>query len=621
LKAIEKTGNTLFHHAALVGDADALNKAKGLPGATEKFKQWINQSNNEGETPLHLALESGQAEFALALIKEGADTARLNHFSESMLQSAVRSGNLECVKLAFGFSDLAHLNGLGATALHLAAQSSNPEILKYLLSQGGAKHLPEKADIFGRTAFSIAVENKNDELIRFLRPDVKEIAQLPGYGVKPPHIEQKSIMPNLMRFIALKQSGYRSPAPHEVGRAEIPNQGVCNALNFLYFYYRSRGKTQEFYEMLRLVASWDGSQQQLEKKAGWFSSWWPAGKSGEPDIKHLSGSYRSLGEFMEQFTNDILWFQYAEPLGMATDKVQLMRAEMYNLVKKGDAGEIVTNLSPVFLELDTKQLAEIIQIYQLQPNLILEIGGSGHVVGMTTNKEGKIEYYDTNMPLPTKPFDSSDEVAETVRKTKFGGMPPAPETRNQTVLGAFHFQESGYQKPYIDPKKVEELLNSPSPNGFTPLHKAVLLNSEDAIFDLQSNDLKGMLEEKDAHGRTALELAILNNSPIAETLVKEGARLDNRLFNLALEVHNLKVIESLLEASESSGTPFNLNGQFAFGTPLQRAAKAGDVPLVRVLIKYEADPNYGSPSPLDMARQAKDEEVLNALQQSLWEVI
>ena len=57
-----------------------------------------SQPNNEGETALMIASESGSEEYLNLLIQSGADVNRADKKGQTALIFAVKNGRLECIK-------------------------------------------------------------------------------------------------------------------------------------------------------------------------------------------------------------------------------------------------------------------------------------------------------------------------------------------------------------------------------------------------------------------------------------------------------------------------------------------------------------------------------------------
>ncbi len=105
-----------------------------------KYKANINATNNQGESPLNLALWNERKATAVMLIKKGAD---VNFTSKGFLPS---QGNW--------------------TPLHYAAEKGYTDIVELLLKKGANPNIKTNKD--GKTPLSIARESGNRQIIELL---------------------------------------------------------------------------------------------------------------------------------------------------------------------------------------------------------------------------------------------------------------------------------------------------------------------------------------------------------------------------------------------------------------------------------------------------------------------
>jgi ankyrin repeat protein len=157
----DSTGNTPLHMAAQTGTLDLVRKllAKGaqLNVRTNPAKEAGFRPASGEQTPLLLAARNARVEVMHALIEAGADTKIKGQDGAGLLLSAAVSGRVPAVKYAFEFDkDVKAVDKNGRTAMHEcmnpgsgATQDEMTELVQYLAGIGVP--LDEK-DARGRTA-------------------------------------------------------------------------------------------------------------------------------------------------------------------------------------------------------------------------------------------------------------------------------------------------------------------------------------------------------------------------------------------------------------------------------------------------------------------------------------
>ncbi len=111
--------------------------------------------------PLKTAVSNGHVEIAKLLLESGAK------LDQSSLLLAVRSGNVELVKLLIGRKvDIQHCNADAETALHFAARLESPEIAELLISAGA--HLDVQTHQHRESPLHVAASRGNVEIVKTL---------------------------------------------------------------------------------------------------------------------------------------------------------------------------------------------------------------------------------------------------------------------------------------------------------------------------------------------------------------------------------------------------------------------------------------------------------------------
>jgi Ankyrin repeats (3 copies) len=247
--------------------------------------------------------------------------------------------------------------------------------------------------------------------------------------------------------------------------AVVNKGGVCNGLAFLAQYYASLGREDEFFIALESMSAWDGKSRSLKAPTR---------------IPHV---YSNLGNLFDQWINDISWFQqsYLRIASVPNYEIshQRRRVQQYEMIKRTDEyREIGLICSPILYNgITEKQLAELLEIWTWYPNTIVEFGGSRHATSARVLEDGRVCYYDPNIPNRLHPYDFMTDVVHIIQdyKYKLLGFPS-----DKMVLEVMAYQYVGEGQSPVIPEILYAIKNGKtganSPNGFTPLHLAIYAN-------------------------------------------------------------------------------------------------------------------------------------------------
>ncbi|XP_065335612.1 serine/threonine-protein phosphatase 6 regulatory ankyrin repeat subunit B-like [Cloeon dipterum] len=176
LEVKTKRGRTCLHLAAGRGDLEALQTWIELGGD-------FNVVDEKGMTALHIAAENGHLQFVkkfLACATEEVQNQdlgegfvgsklkerlnRCDNEGRTALHLAAESGNVDLVELLLeNNADLTHADKVGRTALHFAAESGNVDLVEWLLKNNADL---TQMDMKGKNAIHYAI--KNEKMLRFL---------------------------------------------------------------------------------------------------------------------------------------------------------------------------------------------------------------------------------------------------------------------------------------------------------------------------------------------------------------------------------------------------------------------------------------------------------------------
>ncbi|KAJ9595486.1 hypothetical protein L9F63_013308, partial [Diploptera punctata] len=135
-------------------------------------KASLDVPNNEKKTPLHLAVEYGNAEIAKILLNFGAQPRVKDCDGNTSLHLAVIEGNYQCVEAVLNYSKdpsslpLDDFNDEGYAPMHLCALRGKVKECRLLLNKGADVNLKDARS--GRTPLFHAVEANSGELVQLL---------------------------------------------------------------------------------------------------------------------------------------------------------------------------------------------------------------------------------------------------------------------------------------------------------------------------------------------------------------------------------------------------------------------------------------------------------------------
>ena len=128
----DASGNSYIHLASATGNVTLLKEILRCPN----YLKALNEVNEVGESPLHLAAEGGHEKCIEILLDHGAFPQRC-HKGMTAFFHACAKGNIACAKILlnhFPFNlQKDRADSDGNTCLHFAAHSTNASLIKFLL--------------------------------------------------------------------------------------------------------------------------------------------------------------------------------------------------------------------------------------------------------------------------------------------------------------------------------------------------------------------------------------------------------------------------------------------------------------------------------------------------------
>ncbi|XP_076817116.1 uncharacterized protein LOC143462745 isoform X1 [Clavelina lepadiformis] len=125
----------------------------------------LDARSSFGETPLHYACRRGDVRIIHILIKAGSDVTAIDKQSRSCMHFAASGGSVAAMHYLGTQTQLSYnaKDGVGDTALHLACFHRHFYLVNYLLRKGRTD--PKQQNIKGTTALHIAAQMGNSEIV------------------------------------------------------------------------------------------------------------------------------------------------------------------------------------------------------------------------------------------------------------------------------------------------------------------------------------------------------------------------------------------------------------------------------------------------------------------------
>ena len=524
-----------FNIAVRTGDIDKLNSL-----LEENVATYPGRLYSVGA--LHLAIQNNQKEAFDVLLKNNASMDYQTIIKQTPLMWAVQQTNPYYLqKLLEDGADISLKDINGNTVLHYAVTHGQEDKLKMLLAHKDIQRIQDHKNIYGQTAHLLALQDKKDTIIQALGPQLslEQIHSDPSYGNIPTSTRQADVINKIRYYFQL---GYRD-------QSYIESIGHCNGLSYLFLLRNSQGKEDSFYDTLALLSGWDGSKDTLMA---------PLDPSLPQAHEYAILGYHSLSDIFEQWSNDLIWFQQSGINDISKLK-QDERKEQHELIDNS------SDNNPIYLRkkgLESEwfkhktdythlpMLKELLQyLHRMPAGIQIEWVGNAHVTASAIKEGGVIEYYDPNFEYPTSGTKNSDEIYQQHLDYKYILLGPG----KSIDFSIFYFNKDLLQL-HLDDFKVlseEEMPKSreeakafalQSPNGFSPLHVAVITHSLATLKQLIKDGYCDPLARA-SDKTTALEMAckIQNGEAVtclAEQLILEHPEKLQELERLALDTYH-----------------------------------------------------------------------------------
>ncbi|MFA6534698.1 MAG: ankyrin repeat domain-containing protein [Candidatus Babeliales bacterium] len=162
---VDENGNTALH--LLVSDwhyRSDTEKQYVKQLIDEYAYLYVNRSNNKGQTPLHLAIDSKDTEIIVILLGAGANINEQDNNGNTPLFSACWIGTEETIKMLIDAGANVNMqNYKGHTPLHVAVWNDQINTLEALLRAGADFNISDKN---GNSPLNDAIQHRHPEIAK-----------------------------------------------------------------------------------------------------------------------------------------------------------------------------------------------------------------------------------------------------------------------------------------------------------------------------------------------------------------------------------------------------------------------------------------------------------------------
>ncbi|KAK9959598.1 hypothetical protein ABG768_009711 [Culter alburnus] len=207
-KELTEDGDTFLHLAIIHEAKDAALKMIDLSYGDP----FLNIQNNQRQTALHLAVITEQPHIVEQLLKAGCDASLVDDCGNTALHIACRKGSMACFGLLTQGCPQ-HLPAIlqtpnynGQKCIHVVAIHGYLSLLESLIQLGADINAQEQCN--GRTALHLAVDLQNFELVKLLISKGADVHSFTYGGHTPYHLTYGRANTDIQKVL------YELTAPH-----------------------------------------------------------------------------------------------------------------------------------------------------------------------------------------------------------------------------------------------------------------------------------------------------------------------------------------------------------------------------------------------------------------------
>lgn len=388
------------------------------------------------------------------------------------------------------------------------------------------------------------------------------------YSYQPPNLSQNVVNEHLRHYLnSISYAEGKSRSNH------LNIDGDCNGWSFLFAYYNSINKGQQFKDTLSYISRWDGQLYKLSSNYGMSDS--------------LKQKYSSGAELFEQVINDVSWFSQVKTKHVSNYTIsQDDRVKQFNLVSddKHELKNVFAFLKNQNTNISHYELPDMLKIAHQWKNAWLDLGVyssiGGHALSVYIDADGKFHYYDCN--ATSGAYESA-----------------SPEVISNKILNSIGYDTHLNDFSLYQFVAKDELAKEHS-DTHTLLGKLdISVYAANKFIDMafKANQLDPVIK------------LFTTNDELAQKLVN---RYGEKYLNKALDNNHVELTEILLDRNMDVNIRLNSDGT----TPLMAAAKAGNMKMASLLVEHGAEINakdYHGNDAISLAEHHHNNDVANYL--------
>lgn len=306
--------------------------------------------------------------------------------------------------------------------------------------------------------------------------------------------------------------------------------GDCTGWSFLYGYYKSINKSQNFNEIKNYISKWDGQLSSLNTNLGMSEA--------------LKNKYPTGQKLFEQTINDVVWFSQVKSKKIA-DLSQNDRVEQYEFAadKHYELKNIFSFLRKDYTNITAQELPDMLKIAQLWKNSWLDLGIygenkdsnlEGHALSIYIDNNGHLHYFNCNHTQ----ISTDDSSPEAITSQVFKAI---SSWKNLTLNDFSLYQLTNKNQFSNENVSVDLNINKNVQIKFLdmaikshqlePVYKILASDKQHApeLIKLYENPL--FKQAKEAEHTEMLDLLLRNNSELENSYNKDIFNNLSKLFN------------------------------------------------------------------------------------------